>query len=321
MAAVIGGLLGTLALFAAPAAQAQAQKWPTRPVKFIIPFGPGAGADIGARLIQDKLSKRWGQPVIIENKPGGDSMIAIMAVLNANDDHTFMFGPSGNFTAHPYLYKKLPYDPNGLIPIAKYSTTILALGAPASENFKDLKDWVARARAANGKFNAAAVPGITEFAFDYFTHKAGVRVAKIPYKDIVQSATDLGQDRLQSVASSYAILRPGQIGGRVKVLAVMSHQRVSILPDIPSAAEAGFPALEMEGLAGLFGTKAVPEALREKIGADVVAVSTDKEIERKLGLTGQLLTPGGAKDFADAIAKQKAHVAQIAKELNIQPTR
>src|SRR6185503_13258615 len=142
-------------------APAQAQSWPTRPVRFIIPFGPGAGADIGARLIQERLSQRWGKPVVIENRPGGDSMIAIQAMLSANDDHTFMWGPAGNFTVHPYLYKKLPYNPDDLMPIASFSSTILSVGVPASMKIVNLADFVKRARAAPGKFNSAAVPGIT----------------------------------------------------------------------------------------------------------------------------------------------------------------
>src|SRR6476661_83134 len=104
------------ASFLIPAPQAQAQTWPNRPVRFIIPFGPGAGADIGARLIQEKLSQRGGKPVVIDNRPGGDSIIAIQAVLSANDDHTFLWGPSGNFIVHPFLYQKLPYNPDEILP-------------------------------------------------------------------------------------------------------------------------------------------------------------------------------------------------------------
>ncbi len=116
MAAAVGAL-GSLVLLAAPV-QVQAQgQWPQRPVRWIIPFGPGAGADIGARLIQERLQKQWGQPVVIDNRPGGDSIIAIQAVLSANDDHTFLWGPSGNFIVHPFQYKKLPYDPNDLVPV------------------------------------------------------------------------------------------------------------------------------------------------------------------------------------------------------------
>src|SRR4051812_40510363 len=96
---------------AAPPAQAQAQNWPTRAVKLIVPFGPGAGADIGARLFAEKLQAKWGQPVVVENKPGGDGIVAIQAYLGANDDHVLMFGPSGSFTVHPFMYTKLSYNP------------------------------------------------------------------------------------------------------------------------------------------------------------------------------------------------------------------
>src|SRR5712692_6380261 len=105
--AFASALLGTLVLPIAPSS-AQAPAWPTRTVKFIVPFGPGAGADIGARLFAEKLSQRWGQPVVIENRPGGDSFVAITAFLSAADDHTFLYTPSGNFTVHPFVHSKLP---------------------------------------------------------------------------------------------------------------------------------------------------------------------------------------------------------------------
>ena len=98
MKSIVAAAIAVLATAVTVPAQAQAQNWPTRPVKFIVPFGPGAGADIGGRLFAEKLSQKWGQPVVIENKPGGDSIIAIQAFLTANDDHVLFFGPSGNFT-------------------------------------------------------------------------------------------------------------------------------------------------------------------------------------------------------------------------------
>jgi len=132
---------------------------------------------------------------VIENRPGGDSMIAIQAVLSANDDHTFLWGPSGSFIVHPYQYKKLPYDPSDLVPVARFSSTILGVGVPASMKIATLADFVKRARAEAGKFNSAAVPGITELAFDYFAHNAKVTTTKVPYKDIVQAVNDLGAPR------------------------------------------------------------------------------------------------------------------------------
>jgi tripartite-type tricarboxylate transporter receptor subunit TctC len=320
IAAAAAILLGP---FVAPGAVpfAQAQTWPQRAVRFIVPFGPGAGADIGARLIQEKLHKRWGHPVVIENRPGGDSIIAIQQMLSANDDHTFMWGPSGNFTVHPYQYRKLPYDPAGIIPIARYSATILGVGVPASMKISTLAEFVKRARAEPGKFNSAAVPGITDLALDYFFHAAKVSTTKVPYKDIVQAAVDVGEGRLQIYASSYAILRPQREAKRLVVLAQMGAKRAPSLPDLPTAAEEGFPALEMEGLVGLFGSKAVPAKLRERIGADIVAVSDDKAVVAKLNQTAQVPMPAGVKEFTDHIARQRAHVAKIVKTLGLKPTR
>ena len=129
----VAGLLAILAASVIPSrAQTSAQNWPQRPVKFIVPFGPGAGADIGARLLAERLPARWGKPLVIENRPGGDGLVAIQAFLSANDDHTLLFSPSGNFTVHPYQYDKLPYTPADLVPIARVSNTILAVGVPES---------------------------------------------------------------------------------------------------------------------------------------------------------------------------------------------
>jgi tripartite-type tricarboxylate transporter receptor subunit TctC len=302
-------------------AHAQVPAWPQRPVKLIIPFGPGAGADIGARLIQEKLSARWGKPVVIDNRPGGDSIIAIQAMLSANDDHTFLWGPSGNFIVHPYLYQKLSYNPDDILPIASFSATVLSVGVPASLGVGDLADFVKRARAEAGKFNSAAVAGITELAFDYFAKEAGLSFARVPYRDIVQAVNDLAEGRLQVYTSSYAIQRPQREAGRIKVLAQLGSKRAPSLPDISTAAEAGFPALEMEGLVGLFGSPAVSAELREKIGADIVAVGDDKDIDAKLNATAQTPTRGGAKEFAEIMARQRAQIAKIAKALDLKPTR
>ena len=245
----------------------------------IIPFGPGAGADIGARLIQERLQKKWGQPVVIDSRPGGDSLIAIQAVLSANDDHTFLWSPSGNFIVHPFQYKKLPYDPSDLVPVARYSSTILGVGVPASLNIKTVAEFVKLARAEPGKFNSAAVPGITELALDYFMHNAKITTQKVPYKDIVQAANDLAEGRLQLYSASYAILRPQSEAGRITTLAQLGKTRAPTLPNLPTGIEAGFPELEMDGNIGLFASKGVPAALVQRIGADIVDAANDKAVE------------------------------------------
>ena len=319
IAAIAAGVAASLVLLVP--SPAPAQSWPQRSVRFIIPFGPGAGADIGARLIQERLQKRWGQPVVIENRPGGDSIIAIQAVLSANDDHTFLWGPSGNFIVHPFQYKKLPYNPDDIIPVARFSSTILGVGVPASMKVKTVAEFVKLAHAKKGKFNSAAVPGITELAFDFFAYNAKVETQKVPYKDIVQAVNDLAEDRLQVYSASYAILRPHHEGGRVVVLAQLGKERAPSLKGIPTGLEAGYPELEMDGNVGLFASKAVPAALIERIGADVVAVSDDKAVEDRLNATAQTPARGGAKEFVASIAAQRKQIATIVKMLGIQPTR
>ena len=142
-----------------------AQTWPQGPVKFVLPLGPGSGADIGARLYADRLSQRWGQPVIIENRPGGDGVIAINTVLGAKDDHVLLWGPSSIFIGHPYTLDALPYNPKELLPVARVSTTIVAVAVPASMNVGSLKEFMAQARAHSGQFNFASVTTALDIIF------------------------------------------------------------------------------------------------------------------------------------------------------------
>jgi tripartite-type tricarboxylate transporter receptor subunit TctC len=314
MAALVVSLIAGLALPATPT-PAQAQAWPQRPVRFIVTLGAGSGVDIGARLLADRLPARWGKPVVVENRPGADGLIAIQAFVNAADDHTLLFTPTGSFTVHPLQYAKLPYVPEDLVPIARVSNTILAVGVPASLKIGTLAEFAKYARAESGKLNAAVVSGITEFTFDYFVKTAGLSIAKVPYRDIVQAATDLSEGRLQVMMSSYAILQPHVQGGRIKVLAVNGHQRASILPDIPTANESGFPALEVEGLVGLFGPRGISNELRQRIGADVAAVAADPTIAERLASSAQVANPGGPAELAAAIDLQRAQIATIAQAL------
>jgi tripartite-type tricarboxylate transporter receptor subunit TctC len=135
---------------------ALAQTYPQRAVKFILPFGPAAGVDIAARLIGEKLAARWGKPVVVENRPGGDGLVAITAFTSANDEHTLLFVPASTFTAHPYAHEKLPYDAErDLLPITNVTTIVIALSSPASLNVKTLGEFIALARAKPDTLNVA----------------------------------------------------------------------------------------------------------------------------------------------------------------------
>jgi tripartite-type tricarboxylate transporter receptor subunit TctC len=307
-----------LAVMPAPS---PAQSWPQRPVKFLIPLGPGSGVDITARLLADKLSQKWGQPVVVENRPGGDAIVAIMAMVTAHDDHVLLFAPASTFTAHPLLHDTLPYKPDDLVPIARVTNTLIALGVPAPLGISSVKELVARIKAEPGKLNYASVTGANDLLYAAFLKTQHLDQAKVPYKDPVTAINDLAEGRIQAFVGAYAIMRPQILNGKVKAIALTNRQHAASLNDIPTAAEAGYKDLEFDGLVGLIGPKGMPAAPREKIAADIREVVADPAVAAKLTASGQVVNPGGPAEFAADLKDQRAKVAEIGKMLGIKPAQ
>jgi tripartite-type tricarboxylate transporter receptor subunit TctC len=293
-------------------------KWPTRPVRFILTLGAGSGSDIGARLLADRLSQRWGQAVIVENRPGGDAIVAINAFVTAHDDHVLLFSPTSSFTAHVYLHDNLPYQPSDLVPITRVSNTIITISVPASLNVGSLKELAAMARAEPGKLNWAGVTGALDFVFAGWLKQEGLNINKVPYRNPVDAANDLSEGRVQVYEAALAIVRPQLESGKIKLLAVTNSVRAPTQPNLPTVAEAGYPALTIDGLVGLFGPTGMPLELRQRITADIRAV-VDPTIEDRLTITGQLANLGGPEEFGKSIDEQRAKIADFAKQLGINP--
>ncbi len=298
-----------------------ADAWPNRPVRFIIPLGPGSGVDISARLFADKLSQRWGKPVLVENRPGGDGILAIGNFLGAHDDHVLLVSPVSSFTAHPYFHDPMPYDPNDMIPIARISKTVVAVSVPTSLNINSLKELEALARAKPGQLNWTTATGFTDFVFAGYLHTVGLTMAKVPYKDPVTAVNDLAEGRIQAYMPAYAIVRPQVQAGKVKVIAVTNRERAPAIPDVPTATEAGYPSLEFDGLVGLFGPREMAADVRTRIADDIKAVAADPDIVQKLTATGQIVSPGNGAEFAASIAAQRAQVAAVAKLFGNKPVQ
>jgi len=304
------------ALLASPLAAAE--PWPTRPVRFILTLGPGSGADIGSRLLADRLSKKWNQPVVIENRPGGDGIVAITTFVSAQDDHTLLFAPSSSFIGHPYQHDNLPYKASDLAPIARVSNTVIAISVPADLAAKTLGDVLDLARAKPGQLNWAGLTGALDIIFEGWLKSVGADIKKVPYRNPVEAANDLAAGRVQLYESAYAIARPQVQAGKIRVLAVTNTARASAIPDIPTVAEAGQPALTMDGLVGLFGPPTMPLDLRQRIAADIKEVmDADPVIKERLIATAQLPNPGGPAEFAKSIDEQRAVLAKAAKDLGI----
>ena len=250
--------------------------------------------------------------MVVENKPGGDAIVAISAFTGANDDHVLLMAPTSTFTAHPFLHEKLPYDVKDLVPIARVSNTVVAVGVPASLGINSVNELLARAKAEPGKLNMASATGANDFVATGFLKQSGADVARVPYRDTVQAINDLAEGRIQLYVAAYAIMRPHVQAGKVKVIAITNSERAPVIKDVPTAKEAGHPGLGIDGLIGLFGPKDMPKELRERIAADVKEAATDPEVAGKIAATGQIVRPGGADEFANEIEVQSKVVSNAA---------
>jgi tripartite-type tricarboxylate transporter receptor subunit TctC len=312
----IGIVVGAI-ISAAGATQAQ-QTYPTRTVRLILPFGAASATDITARLLADRLSTRWGKPVVVENRPGGDGLVALNAFLGAHDDHTLFFGPASTFLIHLYDEEKPPYDPRDVMPIAQVYVTVLAISVPTSLNIGTMDELIALARAQPGKLNAAAATGNSDFLIFGFIKSMGLQIAKVPYRDIMQAPNDLAEDRIQILSSSLAAAQPMMRAGRIKVLLVTSKRRALGAPELPTAAEAGYPALTMETAGGLFGPPQMLPQLRERVAGELRKIAEDDPvIGQRLVDTGQIMTLRGPADFARSVEEQNDQLGVIARILGL----
>src|SRR5262245_57673108 len=227
----------SLQLMGGAAAQ---QMFPTRTVRFILPFGAGSASDTTARLFAERLSARWGKPVVVENRPGGDGLVSLDACVGAHDDHTMWFGPAGSFNVLPYQHDTLPFDlKRDLNPVVSVSQVVLAISMAASTNVNSIDQLVTMARAHPGKLNAAAANGISDFLLFGFIKSMGLQIVRVPYRDIMQAPNDLAESRIEVLSTSLAVVQPLSQAGRIKVVAVTSQQRAPSAPDGPTAAQAG----------------------------------------------------------------------------------
>jgi tripartite-type tricarboxylate transporter receptor subunit TctC len=295
-------MVAALAVHALATTASAAEQWPTHPVRFVLPFGPGSGADTAARLITDKLQQKWGQPVIVDGKPGGDGLLSLQTVVSAKDDHTLFFGPSSMFVAQRYMHEDTSFDPEtDLAPIAGVAKVQIAVAVPASLGISTLTDFMALARAKPSETSYAVAPGFSEFVFDGFVKENGLAIAKVPYRDITTSPIDLGESRIQLSMQSYAAMRTYAQTGKIRIIAINDRERSPIAS----------PVL------GLLGPRDMPIDLRRRIAADLLTAFDDKTIGERLALTGQPAAPMGVDAYTGALKEQYVQVAHIASVLGI----
>lgn len=308
-------LTAAFVLSAPPTAEA----WPERTVRIIVPLPAGAGSDIAARWCAERLAARWGKPVIVENRQGGDGIPAVMGVITARDNHTFLFSFAGVITINPLIHEKLPYDPRDLVPIASVADNFLAIAVSTTLNVNSVADFVSLARRQPGKLNWAATPGLPHYLFAALQKTAAIELVRASYRDFAPALADLGEGRIQAVASSISVLAPPVQSGRARVVMIANRARSPLAPDAPTAAEAGYPELTFDGVVGFYGTRDMPAEIIGRVAADVAAVANDPALAERLVSLGSALRVATMAEFAAAIEHQRAKIAAIAAALKTTP--
>ena len=250
-------------------------------MRLIIPLPPGSGTDIAGRMLAERLAERWGQPVVVENRQGADGIPAVTSFLAARDNHTLLFSFAGVVTMNTLLHDHLPYDPrHDLVPVVPVLDAFLGVSATASLNVATLADLVRVARAQPGKINWAATPGLPYYILLALQRSAGLDMVQVSYRDFAPAYQDLAQGRLHVAATGVQTLVPHHQAGTARLLIVTNRERTPQVPDVPTAAEAGFPDLTFEGTIGIFGWRDIPSDISERIASDVRVVVAEPAFRR-----------------------------------------
>jgi tripartite-type tricarboxylate transporter receptor subunit TctC len=301
---------------------AVAADWPHRTVRIIAPVPAGSGSDFSARLFAERLSQRWGQSVIVENRPGADGVIGVSAFLGSNDDHTLLFSISAVVTVHPITHEKLSYDPvRELVPIAPAADIVLAIAASEKNPIRSLGGLIESARAQPGKLNWSSSPGLPPFVVGGFLKNSKLDLTFVSYRDLAPVLQDLGEGRIDVLVHALGVIMPQVHSGRARLLAVASDVRAPLAPDVPTVTEAGFPELRMDGVVGFYGKRGIPDTLRDRIASDVSAVASNPGIRERLAAVGQAARPGTAAEFAALLDEHRRRLADLAKTIDFKATQ
>jgi tripartite-type tricarboxylate transporter receptor subunit TctC len=310
-----------LALIAPATIAAERPDYPSRPIRLIVPFAPGGSVDISSRIVAVPLSEILGQQVIVDNRAGGGGSVGATLVARASaDGHTLLAGSSGSVTANPAVYEKLPYDPTkDFVPISMINITPMAIITYPGLGVNSLKDLIALARAQPGKITmaSAGTGSSNHLAIELFQTMAGVKVVHVPYKGSGAALTELVGGQVQTmidqIASSIGYIRDG----RVKILAVATPTRSTVLPKVPTADELGLKGYEAASFTGILAPAGTPKPIVDKLYAAVLKAASAPAVTEKfkdLAADPKTTTP---EEFMTFIRNDIAKWKKVARGANI----
>ncbi len=296
------------------------ERWPAKPVRLVVPFAPGGSTDVVARMLGQKLSVLWGQPVIVENRAGaGGNLGADMVAKSQADGYTLLMA-SGSITINPHIYKNMPFDTKkDLAPITNVASGPMLVVVPDRSPVKSVKELVALAKETPGalNFGSAGVGSQVHLAGENFANAARIEVRHVPYRGEAVAYNDLIAGQIQLMVGNFAAASALLGPGRLRALAVTGKQRSVQLPDVPTVAESGMPGFENTGWFGFLAPAGTPPEIISKIQLDTAKVLAESDTKARLYVQGMTPVGNTAAEFAKAMDAESKLWATLVKTRNI----
>lgn len=302
------------------AGPSDAQPWPQRTVRMVVPVPAGSSPDVAARVFAERLGTRWGKNIVVDNRPGADGLIGTAAFVAAQDDHVLLFSFAAPLTVYPALQEKLKYDPaRDVLPVSIVVETFGTIVVPASLPVTTLSELVKYARTQPGRLNWATGGGAFPILMAGFLKSAALNMAQVPYTNQNLALQDLAEGRIQVFATAMTPVLPLVQAGKVRVLAVTNRKRSSLWPEVPTVTQSGYPDIAFEGLIGVFAPRGTPADRRVRISDDIRAIAADPDVGKRLGAAGQIVRVSTPAEFTAVIEEQRLNIAAIMRLIGKSP--
>ena len=300
---------------------AQAQSWPTKPIRLVVPFAPGGTSSIVARAVGAEMEKGLGQPIIIDNKPGGGGNVAMQDVANAEPDgYTLIIGHLGTLAVNPFMFDKLPFDTNrdfAAVSLLAKVPNIFVVHADVAA--KDLREFVALVKQQPGKlfYGSAGNGSAGHLAIEYLKLVAGIDIVHVPYKGTGPNLIDLLAGRTQATSAGTPPLMPHVKAGKLRVIAVGSPQRLSVLPDVGTVAEQGYPGFETTQWYGLNAPGKTPVAIVKRLADEAAKAARHPSVQERFAVDDAEGIGSTPEVYAEFIAKEQARWGEVVRKASI----
>ena len=295
-------------------------KWPSGPLRWVVAYAAGGAADTVARNVGARVSEIVGQQVIIDNRTGGNSLVAATAVMQAPRDGMTFLVDAANQVTNEYLIKDIPFNyEKTWIPVTRLADFPQVLAVKADFPAKTLKDYIDAAKAKPGTIGVGTPPaaGMAHMASEELQKRAGIKLIHAPFRGGADAARDIGAGAIDSVIITTSSIRPPLVAGRCRILAVTSAKRAPIFPDVPTIAEQGFPGFDMNDWNGLFAATGVPMEIVTRMREICAEAVTDAKVKERLDPSGAILVADTPADFKKWLVGQRALLGKLIKDANI----